>query len=73
MTTPASPPPADPPDPDPDADPPGHARDWTPEETARFAARHHLPGGAGHRPQREADSWPPAAEAAFLRHHNLSR
>ena len=63
--------PADPPDPD--ADPPGHARDWSEAETARFAARHHLPGGAGHRPQREADGWTPAAEAAFLRHHSLSR
>ena len=73
MTTPASPPPADPPDPDPDADPPGHARDWTDAETARFAARHYLPGAATHRQPREVDSWTPAAEAAFLRHHSLSR
>ena len=65
--------PADPPDPAPDADPPGHARDWTPEETARFAARHHLPGGAGHRPTREADGWSPIAEAAFLRRNNIIR
>ena len=67
MSAPAAP--ADPPD---APDPPGHARDWSDAETARFAARHHLPG-AGHRPQREADQWSPIAEAAFLRRNNIIR
>lgn len=62
--------PADPPAPD--ADPPGHARDWSDAETARFAARHHLPA-AGHRQPREADLWSPIAEAAFLRRNNIIR
>ncbi len=63
--------PADPPDAD--ADPPGHARDWTEADAARFAARHHLPGGAAHRPARETDAMSPAALEAFERHHHLSR